>query len=80
MANVTTFKCRGNSPLASAGFRATVSALVDAATHAAVEDLSGLRECLMTGKLIPAGTGFGAYREIDPKAAPDTTAATEAIR
>lgn len=70
-----------DSPLASAGFRATVNALVDAATHAAVEDLSGLRECLMTGNLIPAGTGFGAYREIEPRAAvPTPSTATEAIR
>lgn len=70
-----------DSPLASAGFRDTVSALVDAAAFSAVDQLRGLRECLMTGKLIPAGTGFGAYREIELKAAITTpVSASEEIR
>lgn len=70
-----------DSPLASAGFGATVRAIVDAAASSAVDHLRGLRESLMVGNLIPAGTGFGAYREIEPRTAiPTPSTATEAIR
>lgn len=72
---ITNPKVATDSPLANAGFREPASALTNAAAFSTVDHLRGLRECLMTGKLIPAGTGFGAYREIELKAAPDSTAA-----
>lgn len=69
------------SVLATAGFSDPAGALAAAAIMEKVDRLVGLRENLMTGKLIPAGTGFGAYRKIEPKATPDTTAGVnEAIR
>lgn len=70
-----------SGPLSNAGFADPAKALSQAVALATVDNLDDLRSCIMTGKLIPAGTGFGAYREIDPKAAPDTNAAAnEPIR
>ena len=70
-----------SGPLSSAGFADPPKALSQAVALATVDNLDDLRSCIMTGKLIPAGTGFGAYRKIEPKATPDTTAGVnEAIR
>ena len=78
---ITNPKTTTGSPLANAGFREPASALTNAAAYSVVDTLQGFRECLMTGKLIPAGTGFGAYREIEPKATTSSpTAANEEVR
>ena len=47
-----------NSFLSSASFQETTRVLTDAAVKGRVDHLHGLKENVMIGKLIPAGTGF----------------------
>jgi len=44
--------------LSAASFQETTSVLIDAAVRGAVDPLHGLKENVIIGKLIPAGTGF----------------------
>ena len=37
--------------------------LTEAAINGKVDDLTGLKENVIVGRLIPAGTGLSAYRE-----------------
>lgn len=73
---ITNPKTTTGSPLANASFREPASALTNAAAYSVVDPLQDFRECLMTGKLIPAGTGFEAYRKLEPKAAIPTPSTT----
>jgi len=52
-----------DSFLSAASFQHTISVLANAAIEGKVDDLNGLKECVIIGKLIPAGTGFRAQRE-----------------
>ena len=47
-----------DSFLSSASFQETTGVLIDAAVRGAVDRLQGLKENVIIGKLIPAGTGF----------------------
>jgi len=47
-----------DSFLSAASFQETTSVLIDAATRGAVDYLRGLKENVIIGKLIPAGTGY----------------------
>ena len=68
------------SVLATAGFSDPAGALAAAAIMEKVDRLVGLRENLMTGKLMPAGTGFGAYRESESDATTSSpTSANEQV-
>jgi len=53
-----------DSFLASASFQETTRVLTDAATKGKVDNLLGLKENVIIGKLIPAGTGMKRYRNI----------------
>lgn len=44
--------------LAGASFQGTAKKLAEAAVMGQRDDLRGIRECVISGKLIPAGTGF----------------------
>ncbi len=50
--------------LSAASFQETTKVLTDAAIHAKSDKLVGLKENVMLGKLIPAGTGLERYRSI----------------
>ncbi len=50
--------------LASASFQETTRVLTDAATKGKVDHLLGLKENVIIGKLIPAGTGMKRYRTV----------------
>lgn len=54
-----------DSFLSAASFQETTRVLTDAATKGKVDPLIGLKENVIIGKLIPAGTGMGRYRNID---------------
>jgi DNA-directed RNA polymerase subunit beta' len=54
-----------NSFLSAASFQETTKVLTDAAIHGKVDPLVGLKENVIIGKLIPAGTGMKRYRSID---------------
>jgi DNA-directed RNA polymerase subunit beta' len=50
--------------LSAASFQETTKVLTDAAIHAKSDQLVGLKENVILGKLIPAGTGLERYRNI----------------
>ncbi|MFR6290665.1 MAG: DNA-directed RNA polymerase subunit beta' [Peptococcaceae bacterium] len=53
-----------DSFLSAASFQETTRVLTDAAIKGKVDPLLGLKENVILGKLIPAGTGMSRYREI----------------
>jgi DNA-directed RNA polymerase subunit beta' len=50
--------------LSAASFQETARVLTDAATKGKMDPLLGLKENVIIGKLIPAGTGMARYRQI----------------
>lgn len=53
-----------DSFLSAASFQETTRVLTDAALKGKQDDLLGLKENVIIGKLIPAGTGMSRYRNI----------------
>src|SRR5439155_19686682 len=53
-----------DSWLSAASFQETTRVLTDAAIHAKSDPLLGLKENVIIGKLIPAGTGLARYRNV----------------
>ena len=58
-----------NSWMSAASFQETTKVLTEAAIKGKVDHLVGLKENVIIGKLIPAGSGLAIYREFDQ---PDT--------
>ncbi|HEY8424274.1 MAG TPA: DNA-directed RNA polymerase subunit beta' [Clostridia bacterium] len=56
-----------DSFLSAASFQETARVLTDAAIKKKVDPLIGLKENVIIGKLIPAGTGMKIYRNIAPE-------------
>lgn len=56
-----------NSFLSAASFQETTRVLTDASIRGKNDPLLGLKENVIIGKIIPAGTGMGTYRNIKPK-------------
>ncbi len=52
-----------DSFISGASFQETTRVLTEAAINGRVDDLRGLKENVIVGRLIPAGTGFSEYRE-----------------
>jgi DNA-directed RNA polymerase subunit beta' len=52
-----------NSFISAASFQETTRVLTEAAINGKVDDLLGLKENVIVGRLIPAGTGLSAYRD-----------------
>ena len=53
--------------LSAASFQETTKVLTDAAIKGKVDHLVGLKENVIIGKLIPAGTGLSVYRDFEMK-------------
>ena len=53
-----------DSFLSAASFQETTRVLTDASIKGKVDTLEGLKENVIIGKLIPAGTGIKAYRDV----------------
>ena len=53
--------------LSAASFQETTKVLTDAAIKGKVDHLVGLKENVIIGKLIPAGSGLSQYRDFDVK-------------
>jgi len=51
--------------LSAASFQETTKVLTEAAIKGKVDSLLGLKENVIIGKLIPAGTGLGKYRAVE---------------
>jgi DNA-directed RNA polymerase subunit beta' len=56
--------------ISAASFQETTKILTDASVHGRIDNLSGLKENVIMGRLIPAGTGGALYRKIDYEADP----------
>ncbi len=52
-----------DSWISAASFQETTKVLADAAVQGRVDDLRGLKENVIMGRLIPAGTGLPQYRK-----------------
>jgi len=52
-----------DSFISSASFQETTRVLTEASINGRIDDLRGLKENVIVGRLIPAGTGFSEYRE-----------------
>ena len=59
-----------DSFLSAASFQETTKVLTDAAIKGKVDHLVGLKENVIIGKLIPAGSGLMAYRDYQPGVTP----------
>ena len=51
-----------------ASFQETTRVLTDAAIRGKKDHLLGLKENVIIGKIIPAGTGMARYRNLEPQA------------
>jgi DNA-directed RNA polymerase subunit beta' len=51
--------------LSAASFQKTTKVLTEAATHGRVDNLEGLKENVIIGRLIPAGTGLGRKQHVE---------------
>ena len=60
---ITKASLETDSFLSAASFQETTRILTDAAIHGKVDHLNGLKETVIIGKLIPAGTGAKEYRK-----------------
>jgi DNA-directed RNA polymerase subunit beta' len=60
-----------DSWLAAASFQETTRVLTDAAISGRSDPLLGLKENVIIGKLIPAGTGMSRYRNISVRIRPE---------
>ena len=65
MLGITKSSLETDSFLSAASFQETTRVLTDAAIHGKVDRLQGLKENVIIGKLIPAGTGYSQYNSID---------------
>jgi DNA-directed RNA polymerase subunit beta' len=61
-----------DSFLSAASFQETTKVLTDAAIKGKVDHLVGLKENVLIGKLIPAGSGLMAYRDYEPGITPES--------
>ena len=53
--------------MSAASFQETTRVLTDASIRGKNDPLLGLKENVIIGKIIPAGTGMPVYREMEPK-------------
>jgi DNA-directed RNA polymerase subunit beta' len=65
--------------LSAASFQETTRVLTDAAIHAKSDTLLGLKENVILGKLIPAGTGLPRYRNVKVEPTEEAKAAMYAM-
>ena len=64
--------------LSAASFQETTKVLTDAAIKGKVDNLIGLKENVLIGKLIPAGTGLKKYQKVKIHTENDVTVGSEA--
>jgi DNA-directed RNA polymerase subunit beta' len=63
---ITKASLETDSFLSAASFQETTRVLTDAAIKGKRDELLGLKENVIIGKLIPAGTGMSRYRRAEP--------------
>ena len=65
MLGITKASLATDSFLSAASFQETTKVLTEAAIKGKVDHLIGLKENVLIGKLIPAGTGLKTYRDVE---------------
>jgi DNA-directed RNA polymerase subunit beta' len=68
MMGITKASLATDSWLSAASFQETTRVLTEAAIESRSDGLNGLKENIIIGKLIPAGTGMEEYRDIATEA------------
>ncbi|WP_188208017.1 DNA-directed RNA polymerase subunit beta' [Alkalibacillus aidingensis] len=63
---ITKASLETDSFLSAASFQETTRVLTDAAIKGKYDELLGLKENVIIGKLVPAGTGLHRYRNLEP--------------
>jgi DNA-directed RNA polymerase subunit beta' len=61
---ITRASLNTESFLSAASFQETTRVLTDAAISGKIDDLSGLKENIIIGRMIPAGTGMAEYKKL----------------
>ena len=69
---ITKAALQTESFLSAASFQETTKVLTEAAIKGKVDHLLGLKENVIIGKLIPAGTGMECYRDLEVEEVPET--------
>jgi DNA-directed RNA polymerase subunit beta' len=64
MLGITKSSLATNSFMSAASFQETTKVLTEAAINGRIDPLVGLKENVIIGKLIPAGTGMKRYRDV----------------
>jgi DNA-directed RNA polymerase subunit beta' len=62
---ITKASLNTESFLSAASFQETTRVLTEASVEGKVDHLVGLKENVLMGRLVPAGTGFPIYRKVD---------------
>jgi DNA-directed RNA polymerase subunit beta' len=77
---ITKVSLSTESFLSAASFQETAKVLINAAITGKMDRLEGLKENVIIGRLIPAGTGFGHVHEeeVEPMAVPESAKSEEA--
>ncbi|TMU83310.1 DNA-directed RNA polymerase subunit beta' [Bacillus sp. BHET2] len=76
---ITKASLETDSFLSAASFQETTRVLTDAAIKGKRDELLGLKENVIIGKLVPAGTGMERYRKAEPVLAEDTSEETVTV-
>jgi DNA-directed RNA polymerase subunit beta' len=76
---ITKAALQTESFLSAASFQETTRVLTEAAIKGKVDHLIGLKENVIIGKLIPAGTGLQFYRDIEVEKTPSEVLADEDV-
>jgi DNA-directed RNA polymerase subunit beta' len=77
---ITKASVQSSSFISAASFQETTKVLTEAALASRTDNLIGLKENVILGHLIPAGTGFNAYQHSQWKLKDEAAAALEAMR
>jgi len=77
---ITKAAVQSSSFISAASFQETTKVLTEAALASRTDNLIGLKENVILGHLIPAGTGFNQYQNAQWKLQDETAAALDAIQ
>ncbi len=75
---ITKAAVQSESFISAASFQETTKVLTEAALAGKVDRLVGLKENVILGHLVPAGTGFAKYRAADARIRPEALQALQA--
>jgi DNA-directed RNA polymerase subunit beta' len=75
---ITKASVQSSSFISAASFQETTKVLTEAALSGKVDKLVGLKENVILGRLVPAGTGFGSFQQSEVRIRPEALEALAA--